>query len=86
MKKTKYPPTGIYEHYKTTPDARKLYQLLSFALHTETEEILAIYIPLYFVDDHPHPRIYARPLDMFLENVEYKGKTMPRFNYLGPEL
>ena len=33
---------GIYEHYK----GRK-YLVLGVARHTETEELMAVYIPLY---------------------------------------
>lgn len=82
----KFPRTGIYEHYKSTPEHRRYYQVLGFARHTETEEILAIYLPLYTDPEHGDLRIQARPLEMFMEIVEDEGENMPRFRYTGQEL
>lgn len=82
----KYPPTGVYEHYKSTPEDRKLYQVLGFARHTETEEELVIYIPLYVAPEHTGLRLQARPLSMFVEMVEVDEQEVPRFKYVGPEL
>ncbi len=81
-----YPPVGIYEHYKSTPEARRYYQVLGFAQHTETDEVLAVYIPLYVTPEDSGLRLRVRPLDMFMESVEYEGASIPRFRYLGPEL
>lgn len=81
-----FPATGVYEHYKSTPRDRRYYQVIGFARHTETEEIVAVYIPLYVIPEHKGLRLQVRPLDMFMEEVEYNGKTMPRFRYIGPEL
>ena len=82
----KFPPTGVYEHYKSTPEDRRYYQVLGFARHTETEEIVAVYIPLYIIPEHAGLRMQVRPLKMFMETVVHNGKTMPRFRYIGPEL
>ncbi len=81
-----YPPTGVYEHYKSTPESPRLYQVIGFARHTETEEILAVYIPLYVIPEHKGLRLQVRPLEMFMSDEEYQGKTVRRFTYLGPEL
>lgn len=81
-----YPNTGVYEHYKSTPEDRRYYQVLGFARHTETDEILTVYIPLYVVPEHTGLRLQVRPLDMFVEDVEHNGETMPRFRYIGPEI
>jgi hypothetical protein len=81
-----YPLTGVYEHYKSTADDKRYYQVLGFAKHTETEEILAVYIPLYVIPEHTGLRLQVRPLDMFMEEVEHNGEVVPRFRYLGPEL
>jgi hypothetical protein len=81
-----YPKTGVYEHYKSTPQDKRYYQVLGFARNTETEEILAIYIPLYVIPEHKGLRLQARPLDMFMETVDYNGQTLPRFRYIGDEL
>lgn len=81
-----YPAVGVYEHYKSTQNDRRYYQVIGFARHTETQEIVAVYIPLYVIPEHKGLRLQVRPLDMFMEDVEYHGKTMPRFRYIGPEL
>jgi len=81
-----YPPTGIYEHYKSSTKDKRLYQVIGFARHTETNETLVIYIPLYVTIEHPGLRLQARPLKMFVEEVSVEGQRVPRFRYLGPEL
>jgi hypothetical protein len=84
--KRHYPNTGVYEHYKSTPEDRRYYQVLGFAKHTETEEILAVYIPLYVIPEHKGLRLQVRPLDMFMEEVGHNGRSVPRFRYVGPEI
>lgn len=86
MQQGQYPPTGIYEHYKSTPGSRRYYQLLGFARHTETEEVLVIYIPLYTDKSTLGLRLQARPLDMFTGNITLNGKKQPRFSFVGTEL
>ena len=81
-----YPQSGIYEYYKSTPEFRRYYQVLGVGRHTETDELLVFYIPLYYLSEHTGPKLQARPLDMFIEDIEHNGKTMPRFAYLGIEI
>lgn len=85
MKAADFKP-GIYEHYKSTETNRCYYVVLGKARHTETEEILVAYIPMYFNKDHKGPKICIRPFEMFIEDVEWEGKTVPRFRYVGQEL
>lgn len=84
--KHNYPNVGVYEHYKSTANDRRYYQILGFARHTETNEVLVVYVPLYVIPEHTGLRLQVRPLDMFMEEVEHNSKTMPRFRYVGPEL
>lgn len=68
---------GVYRHYKN-----KLYRVLHLACHTETEEQLVIYQALY--GEHG---IWARPLEMFLEQVSLAdGQVVPRFALVQKDL
>jgi cyclomaltodextrinase len=64
---------GKYEHYKGKP-----YEALGIATHSETLEELVVYKKLY--DDGA---LWVRPLKMFLEEVTFNGKKVPRFKYIG---
>jgi hypothetical protein len=81
-----YPQIGVYEHYKSTAEDKRYYQVLGFARHTENEEVLAVYIPLYVIPEHTGLRLQVRPLDMFIEDIDHNGVIVPRFRYVGSEL
>lgn len=77
------PEIGVYEYYKSTPEERRYYQVIGFANHTETDEVFAIYVPLYGPEDEAE--LQARPLAMFAESVEHNGEIVPRFRYAEDE-
>jgi hypothetical protein len=60
---------GRYRHYKGGE-----YQVLDIARHSETEEDMVVYRPLY-----GEGKLWVRPLHMFMESVEKDGETLPRF-------
>lgn len=65
---------GKYKHYKG-----KEYEVIGVAKHSETLEELVVYRGLY-----EGGGLWARPLKMFLEEVEIDGQKMPRFQYIKP--
>ena len=66
--------SGTYRHSKT----RQLYEVIGVAFQTEGGLPLVIYKPLYACD----VELFARPYDMFVENVEIDGRVVPRFEKL----
>jgi hypothetical protein len=71
MEQNKIKP-GTYRHYKGGE-----YEVIDVAIHSETEELLVVYRPLY-----GEGRLWARPLEMFAGTVEIKGELMRRFSPL----
>ena len=65
-------PLGRYRHFKGND-----YSVVGFARHSETKELLVLYVPLYGEGGY-----WVRPLDMFTEDVEVDGKHRPRFEFI----
>lgn len=63
---------GRYRHYKGGE-----YEVLGIARHSETEESLVLYRPLY-----GEGGLWVRPLEMFCEAVEVGGEPVPRFELI----
>ena len=63
---------GIYQHYKGSE-----YQVEGTVTHSETEETMVLYRPLY-----GEQALWVRPFDMFVESVEIEGIKKPRFKYI----
>ena len=64
---------GKYRHYKGND-----YEVIGIAKLESTLEEMVVYRPLY-KSEHS---LWVRPLQVFTENVEIDGKTVPRFTYL----
>jgi hypothetical protein len=60
---------GRYRHYKGN-----FYQVIGTARHSETDELLVVYRPLY-----GEGGLWVRPQANFLESVSVAGGTLPRF-------
>jgi hypothetical protein len=74
MEERTFQPGDIVQHFKreTLPPAEKetaayLYEIIGIAVHTETEAPLMIYRALY-----GDKRLFARPLAMFLSEVDHQ--------------
>jgi len=65
---------GRYRHFKGGE-----YEVIGVARHSETDETLVVYRPLY-----EDSGLWVRPLNMFAERVTRGERTTLRFEYLGP--
>ena len=64
---------GRYRHFKGNE-----YQVIVMAHHSETEEEMVVYRPLY-----GEGGLWVRPASMWCEQVDRDGKVQPRFTYIG---
>ena len=64
---------GRYRHFKGNE-----YQVIGMVRHSETEEEMVVYRPLY-----GEGGLWVRPASMWCEQVERDGKVQPRFVYVG---
>lgn len=69
------PAPGRYRHYKCGE-----YEVVGVARHSETDERLVVYRPLY-----GDGALWVRPLAMFLETVTHNGEAVPRFARIEPQ-
>lgn len=76
-----FEPGDIVKHFKrelATKDELKripkiyLYEIVGLAIHSETREKLMIYKALYDKDQRGNYKLYARPLDMFMSEVDHE--------------
>lgn len=69
MEANKPTPGTIYKHFKGN-----LYEFISYARHSETQEEYVVYKALY--GDYS---IWVRPAAMFFERITKDGSEFPRF-------
>jgi len=69
---------GIYKHYKG-----KEYEVMGIAKYESTLEDLVLYKPLY---EQTFCDYWVRPISNFLEEVEWEGKKMPRFEFISEQI
>lgn len=68
------PRPGRYRHFKGGE-----YEVLGVARHSETNERLVVYRPLY-----NDTGLWVRPAAMFFEPVTVDGQLVPRFTLIAP--
>ncbi len=79
------PPIGFYEHYKHDPNGPEhsyVYEVTGYARNTEDKSFAVLYRPLYENDWFAPATAQARPLEMFMEDVEKDGVRIPRFTLI----
>lgn len=64
-----------YRHYKNG----KEYIVLAIAYHSETMEKMVVYEGQYDTEDLGKKPVFARPQEMFEEQVEFEGQMVDRF-------
>ena len=63
----------VGEKYKHSKSGKE-YEVVSIAKHSETSKEMVVYRALYGDEG-----VWVRPLKMFMETVEIKGKDVSRF-------
>jgi hypothetical protein len=69
--KTKVEVGAKYRHYKSD---KKIYEVLGIGIVEATNELCVIYQAKYDLQ-----LTYLRPVNVWLEDVEWEGETVPRF-------
>ncbi|MDQ7022642.1 MAG: DUF1653 domain-containing protein [Candidatus Gracilibacteria bacterium] len=73
---------GKYKHYKG-----QNYEVFGVALHSETREKLVLYKCLYktpkLTEEFGEEPFFVRPYNMFNEEIEFEGKKVKRFKFIG---
>lgn len=70
-----------YYHFKSVGGEDHLYEIVGLGAHTEKEEVLVIYKPLYTSEylKEKGSEYFIRPLSNFVEYVDRDGYKGPRF-------
>lgn len=88
------PEKGYYYHYKHDPKGdvnNYAYEVIGVGCHTEDDcreqdQNLMVYRPLYKSSVYEAGRLFdIRPLEMWMEDVEVDGVSVPRFKLITDE-
>jgi hypothetical protein len=71
---------GRYRHFKGGE-----YQVIDTVTHSETEEVMVLYRPLYRDESGGEFGLWVRPIGMFKEAVETDNKVVPRFTFISSD-
>ena len=63
---------GIYKHFKGFTC-----KVIGVGKHSETHEDL-----VFYEHEYSGTNLWARPVEMFLEEVEVEGEKVPRFQFI----
>ena len=70
---------GKYKHYKGG-----LYRVIGVArLEADPSEEFVVYKALYESDEFGKDALWIRPKGIFAQKVIFKGKSVPRFKFVG---
>ena len=76
LEERKFTP-GVYKHFKGG-----MYLALMLAKHSETEEDLVVYLPLYYKEESD-TKVWVRPLSDFIGTKELEdGTLVNRFEFV----
>lgn len=78
----KIPEKGFYYHYKHDPGgelSNYAYEVVGISRNSEDKTYGVLYVPLYENTFLAPADYVVRPLEMFMENVEVDGVSVPRF-------
>lgn len=71
-------PGEVFKHYKGD-----LYKVRDLALHSNDEEWMVVYEPMY---ENPAAPLFTRPLKEWRQVVEWEGNKVERFQQQGSVL
>jgi hypothetical protein len=75
-------PGSHWRHYKSDGTDFHTYEVIGIAVHSETEESMVIYRPLYDLPEDSWAYWYeyvTRPLSLWYDIVEYRWEKVQRF-------
>ena len=77
-------PGERYRHYKSTWGDDYTYEIIAIAKHSESDELLVVYKPLYVCAWENRlwndATVAVRPLSMRYDPIEWQWKTLLRFS------